>query len=51
MDSVIQMITIEEILDVYTTQWCEKLFGYIERRKTPLTQVSNSMINKKMTKF
>ncbi|KAI8989436.1 THO complex subunit 1 transcription elongation factor-domain-containing protein [Pilobolus umbonatus] len=37
LDAVIPLTLIEELFDVHTTADCEKIFDYVERRKTRLT--------------
>lgn len=40
LDNVIPLTLIEELLDVHTTMGCEKLFSFVEKRKSRITVVS-----------
>lgn len=39
LDQVIPLTFVEELLDLHTTEGCEKIFDYVEQRKDRLTAV------------
>lgn len=46
LDNVTHLTFVEELLDVNTTFACEKLFDYVEKRKSKITVVRINCIKK-----